>query len=245
MREVLYTSVRRTAGLVFFLSVVASFSRAETSVFRLAMSPANEVPAITGLNASATATLILHINRDATGNISSGAVDFDVTYQFPGSVTLTGLHIHNARAGVNGAVVISSRMSTFTDADGSGNIFRRTEIVSTDAAGLRALQGVLATPHLYYVNLHSSVYPGGVVRAQLAAEQAVFRVPLSPASEVPPVTELTAAGAAKITFQLTRDSAGTVTSATVDFEVDYKFPGAPGSRRPRCASSFLRGEAAL
>lgn len=220
MNTAVYTSVRKPAIFLFFLWAATGLLRAETSVFRLVMTPANEVPTITGFNASASATITLHIDRDATGNISSGAVDFDLTYQFPGSVTLTGLHIHNAPAGVSGAVVISSRMPTFTDADGSGSIFRRTEIPSTDAAGLRALQGILARPELYYVNLHSSVYPGGAVRAQMAAEQLVFRVPLSPASEVPPVTGVTTSGGAIIRLHLTRNGAGALTAAAVAFRRD-------------------------
>jgi hypothetical protein len=48
-----------------------------------------------------------------------------------------------------------------------------------------------------------------------------FTAALSPANEVPPVTNENAgaSGAATITFNLTRDAAGTILSGTVDFNV--------------------------
>lgn len=47
---------------------VSAFAQsAETAVFVAALSPANEVPAITGYDASGTAVLYAHVMRNAQG----------------------------------------------------------------------------------------------------------------------------------------------------------------------------------
>ncbi|MBI3940670.1 MAG: CHRD domain-containing protein, partial [Acidobacteria bacterium] len=87
--------------------------------------------------------------------------------------TLNGLHIHNAPVGVDGPVLIDSGIgggaSSVTDDDGAGVLFRRASIApgSTDALG--ALDAMSKNPELFYVNLHSTIHPGGAVRAQLAS----------------------------------------------------------------------------
>jgi hypothetical protein len=56
----------------------------------------------------------------------------------------------------------------------------------------------------------------------------VFTAQLSPANEVPPVgnAESTGRGAVQITFNVTRDSAGAISSGTVDFHFQVNgFPG--------------------
>ena len=52
-------------------------------------------------------------------------------------------------------------------------------------------------------------------------ETIVFTAQLSPANEVPPVTnaESTGSGTATIEFELTRNAAGTITAATANFQV--------------------------
>ena len=74
---------------------------AETIPFRAVMLPSNEVPAIP-INASGAATILLHVVRDAQGQVISASTDFNVSYQFPGEIRFTGLHIHKGRAGENG-----------------------------------------------------------------------------------------------------------------------------------------------
>ena len=59
---------------------------AETIPFRVVLSPKNELPAA-DLNASGTATLWVHILRDAGGQVVAGSVDFKVRYQFSGETT--------------------------------------------------------------------------------------------------------------------------------------------------------------
>lgn len=61
----------------------------------------------------------------------------------------------------------------------------------------------------------------------------VYTVPLSAANEVPPISnaEAGATGTATITFHVTRDTAGTITAATVDFAVALaNFPAGSTAR---------------
>lgn len=140
----------------------------ETIFLRGDQSPANEVPAVTGVTASGRATINLHVNRDGSGEVVSGTVDFDIDYTFGSSVTVTGLHIHDGAAGVNGPVVIPTDINSTTNAiaaQGSGNIFKTVSVTGGNA--LTALRGVVVNPANYYVNLHTSVNPGGLMRDQL------------------------------------------------------------------------------
>jgi uncharacterized protein (TIGR03437 family) len=65
--------------------------------------------------------------------------------------------------------------------------------------------------------------------AGLACAQTVetipFRAVLSPANEVPAITDLSASGAGTIWLHVVRDAGGQIVSGSVDFNVDYSFPG--------------------
>ncbi|MCC6537142.1 MAG: hypothetical protein IT162_06305, partial [Bryobacterales bacterium] len=60
-----FPSLRLT--LLFAAALSAAAQSAETRIFRAVLSPANEVPAITGYNATGAATITAHIVRDAAG----------------------------------------------------------------------------------------------------------------------------------------------------------------------------------
>ncbi len=137
---------------------------AAVKVFDLRLTPKQEVPRISGLRAGARGSLTLDVTRDASGAITAGEVVFYFNYDFPGSVTIIGLHVHKAARGVNGPIVVDSGTASFTDADGDGNV---TAIVTGVSPTL--LQAILTTPRDYYVNLHTSVNPGGAIRDQLHA----------------------------------------------------------------------------
>ncbi len=132
-----------------------------TPVFKLNLKPSQEVPPIKGLKADARGSVTFDLERSGAGAITSGEVVFYFNYAFPGSVTITGLHIHQAAKGVNGLVVVSSGVAPFTDADGQGNI--TTVVTATPAT----LQAILDSPRGYYVNLHTSVNSGGALREQM------------------------------------------------------------------------------
>jgi CHRD domain len=135
---------------------------AAVTVFDLRLEPKQEVPRIQGLRAHADGNLTLDVTRDSSGAITSGEAVFYFNYDFPGSVTVTGLHVHQAAKRANGPIVIDSGIASFTDADGDGNV---TAVVTSVSPTL--LQAILTRPRDYYVNLHTSVNPAGALRDQL------------------------------------------------------------------------------
>ena len=138
----------------------------ETQAGTVALSAANEVPPVAGSNATGTATITVNPTRDATGNITGGAVTFTVTFNFPGGVTITGLHIHEAALGVNGAIVIDPGINTsnqIVSSTGTGTIN-----LTLQRANISVLQRFIANPSGFYVNLHTTVSPGGAIRGQLS-----------------------------------------------------------------------------
>jgi hypothetical protein len=133
-----------------------------TPVFKLHLKPNQEVPPIKGLKADAVGSVTFDLERSAAGVITSGEVIFYFNYSFPGPVTITGLHIHQGAKGVNGPIVVSSNIATFTDADGQGNV---TAVVTGTSSS--TLQAILDNPRNYYVNLHTSVNTDGAMREQM------------------------------------------------------------------------------
>src|SRR6185369_12304252 len=99
-------------------------------------------------------------------------------YRIPPGSTITGLHIHNAATGANGPVVIDSGINNSTrsiaTASGRGNVFRIADIPSTDSAGLAALTGIMTDPTQFYVNIHSTAFPTGLMRGQLSRDTYAF-----------------------------------------------------------------------
>src|SRR5438477_7154565 len=98
------TSMNRLIAVLVFSAAVFA-DTAETVYFRGVMLPSNEVPAV-NVTATGNATIIAHLVRDDSGKITSAAVDFNVNFAFSGPITLTGLHIHAAPAGVNGSITV-------------------------------------------------------------------------------------------------------------------------------------------
>ena len=146
-------------------------SLTETLSTTVAMTTAQEVPPIAGLDASGVGTLTFNPTRNAQGVINGGNVTFTVDYNFPGAINITGLHIHEQVAGQNGSVVINTAVggtaNTIVSATGKG--FLSYTVPINTAATIGALTRCLANPVGFYVNLHTSVNPGGAIRGQLTA----------------------------------------------------------------------------
>src|SRR5262249_4007301 len=154
------------------------------------MTQAEEVPP-TGAPGTADSMTYVRLDRDSTGNVVSGAVSFNVNYSMGTAQTFSGLHIHNAKIGVNGAVVINSQISgtntVVTNAGGFGSINREISISATDPA-FDYMRGLVENPENYYINIHTTPqFPGGIIRSQLAKETYHFKTNMTTANEVPPV----------------------------------------------------------
>ena len=209
-------------GLAMVSPVLSQSS--QTFYVKAKMSPDNENPAITTSSATGSARARVTVNRDAGGTITSGVVIFDVSYQFGRSVTLTGFHIHDGAVGVNGPVVINSGLTSTPEPDGTGSLSFTTPSLTT-AAQLAALTGLVATPHLYYINLHTTDNPGGEIRGQCTSETFFYKATMLSSNEVPPIAGLNASASVLVTLDVTRDSSsGAITSGAIMFDASYQFP---------------------
>jgi len=198
-------------------------------MFIAAMSTDNEIPAITAISASGTCAFYVHTVKDSSGQIISGSIDFAANYTFPSQVTFTGWHIHTGDATVNGPVTINTGIagaarSVDSDPSGKGSLRRTADILPTDTAGLAALRGLFTNPAGYYVNMHTTVYAGGVIRGQLRkAESVTLLGMMSSKNEVPAISQ-TATGIVAITAIRAFDPKGKLAAGQVNFDVDYSLP---------------------
>jgi hypothetical protein len=229
--------MRETMYKVFFVALVCWLSIStvwadtqDTAVFTGTMLPSNEVPPVTAAGTSGLVTVTVRVTRDATGNVNAATVVFDLNYTVGAATTFTGFHIHNAPAGVNGSVVIDTGLSannSVSVAAGSGRLVRTVNYTTANAAQLASVTGLLATPENYYVNIHSTTNPGGLMRLQLQRNFTFFRPALSPLQENPPLPNLDAEAAALIEVRVNRDpTTGAIVSGVVTFDVDYRFANA-------------------
>jgi uncharacterized protein (TIGR03437 family) len=135
--------------------------------FQVSLTPANEVPAITGSTAIAAGDLQVFTVRNPDATVAAGVMIFDVNTQFPTGTSVGATHMHDGAAGANGPVTIDSALKSAPILlnDGTGNIYR----VVTVAAGqsLASLNDLMINPELHYWNMHTADSPGGLVRAQL------------------------------------------------------------------------------
>jgi len=140
--------------------------------FTAALSPANEVPAIVGAEASGTgnATVTLVTTKDAAGNVTSATATFVVNLSgFPAGTPINIAHIHEAPAGAIGSVVVNSLLTAGTvvlGANGAGTFTASN--LTVDAA---LANRILTNPAGFYFNVHSTLNPGGVARGQLVKVQ--------------------------------------------------------------------------
>ncbi|MFM2124048.1 MAG: hypothetical protein RL328_499, partial [Acidobacteriota bacterium] len=142
------------------------------NTYPVTLSPANEVPAVSGLDASAVGSVTVYSSRNS-GIATAATVLFDVNFNFPANTAFTGMHIHNGFAGANGGIAIDSALpGPITDADGVGNLFRIADASSLNQPVLTAVQGILSNPSVYYLNVHTSANPSGAARGQLGAAPA-------------------------------------------------------------------------
>lgn len=140
-------------------------------VFTADLKPSNEVPPIANAEAtcSGKGTFTLNTTKDASGNITAATAQFetDVT-GCPADTKINIGHIHKGAAGANGGVVINSGLAAgeLVLTAGAGKI-NKTQNTVTDLA---AVTDIIANPSGYYMNWHSTLNPGGILRGQLVKQ---------------------------------------------------------------------------
>jgi hypothetical protein len=136
-------------------------------VFTADLKPSNEVPPIANAEASCSGkgTFTLNTTKDAAGTITAANAVFetDVT-GCPADTKINIGHIHKAAAGANGSVVVNSGLAAgeLTLTSGAGKINKTTATVDAALA-----TDIIANPSGYYMNWHSTLNPGGILRGQL------------------------------------------------------------------------------
>jgi hypothetical protein len=139
-----------------------------TPTFAMSLLSSNEVPPVTGVEASCAGTVQIQLNltRDAAQVITAATVDFTGTITgCPADTNITAGHIHEAPAGQNAGFAINTGITSGSVplTNGSGS-FTRNGISTTD---LVLVQRMIDSPSGFYFNLHSTRNAGGVIRAQL------------------------------------------------------------------------------
>jgi hypothetical protein len=176
--EVLSMQRMAAAALVVFLGVTGVAcdddptgpSGDNTVRFTSTLLPANEVPPITGPEASGngTATITLNLTRDSAGNIVAATADFSVTLNgFPANTPVTAAHIHPGAAGATGSPLVNMGLGVneVVLANGSGT-FSKTGVSVTAGDA----QSIINSPASFYFNVHSTLNPGGFARGQLVRQ---------------------------------------------------------------------------
>ena len=136
-------------------------------VFTADLKPSNEVPPITTAEAtcSGKGTFTLNTTKDASGTITGASAVFDTDITgCPADTKINIGHIHKAAAGANGSVVVNSGLAAgeLTLVNGAGKINKTTPTVEAALA-----TDIIANPSSYYMNWHSTLAPGGILRGQL------------------------------------------------------------------------------
>jgi hypothetical protein len=139
-----------------------------TSTFTVPLLAANEVPAITNADASASGTAIISITatKDGSGTITSATANFQISVTgFPDGTRVTDAHIHNGAAGNNAGVYVSVGLGSgeLAIANGSGSITKNGINVPADRAA-----AILGNRAGHYLNVHTALNPGGAIRGQLS-----------------------------------------------------------------------------
>ena len=139
----------------------------ETVTFLAQLSPANEIPPVTGAEArgSGTARIEFRLERDSANAITDAEADFQVTLAgFPPNTALTMAHIHIGEADDVGDVVVNTDLAAGQVTLTTGTATFVKEDINVPPA--LATQ-ILNAPDDYYFNVHTTLNPSGVARGQL------------------------------------------------------------------------------
>jgi len=107
-----------------------------------------------------SASFTFQINDPLDATTAGADVCWDITYS-----NLTGVpvaaHIHQGAAGVNGGIVIPAPATSFTGLTATG---------TTGCVGVSGVtaQAIVDNPAGFYANVHTTDFPNGAIRGQLA-----------------------------------------------------------------------------
>lgn len=135
-----------TASLIGLLVIVAGCYHAGPTSLSATLTGAAEAPSPGDTDGSGTAKI--------TVDEGKSEVCWEITVQ--NIEPATASHIHRARAGVAGPVIIT--LSPPTSGSSSGCTGVNKELAAE----------LLNTPAEFYVNVHNEDFPGGAVRGQLS-----------------------------------------------------------------------------
>ena len=194
------------------------------------MSAATEVPPVSA-NATGNALVIAFATLNSSGGLTSGSTYMETTYTIVGETgTFTGFHIHPGAAGTTGPATISSGIPSATPIDSSGSGLVGpfyTELDLTNSVMVGCFLNLFANPQADYINIHTNLHPGGIMRAQLrTADTMTFPITLDSANEVPNTVSFKGTAPTLITLHTIRNEDGTVAAGSVFFDVNYRFAGA-------------------
>jgi CHRD domain-containing protein len=134
------------------------------NTFKAELKSSNENPPISSLPDAAKAAEAT-CSGTATVTFTATTAKFDVSITgCPAGTAINIGHIHEGAVGVNGGVKIDSTLKAGDIALTNGAVtFSRTN----SAADPALVTAVMANPAGYYVNFHSALNTGGVIRGQL------------------------------------------------------------------------------
>ncbi|MBS1860005.1 MAG: CHRD domain-containing protein [Acidobacteria bacterium] len=190
------------------------------------MDSAQAIPAPAS-TAAGLAQVVAIGTRDASGKWTSGEVYLSATCSSNDSSLFTGFQVHPGAAGATGAAAISATLFPGLAPDYQGRATLGpyyTEISTTTAAQLAGFAGLFSSPATQYIDIRTAANPGGLLRGQLHATDAMrFPLPLDSANELHP-TSVRAVAPSAFTLYTMRNEDGSIAAATLLSDIDYRFP---------------------
>ena len=143
----------------------------QSMYYQFFMYPFNEVPPVevSGDFAYADAEVHIHAVRDRnTHELTEAWVNFHIEYFFDLPQNLVEMDIHKGKFFENGPVVIDAGVTPVDDAR-VGELWSQVEV--TDPEGLAVIEGIFGDSQAFYLNIHTTEFPGGVVRGDLQTKE--------------------------------------------------------------------------
>lgn len=150
------TNITPTPNQTPSLSLALGSDAAPPTVFNAQLRAENEP------NGTSTSTSKGHAQVMV---LADGTIEFSFTVNNKSGETYTRAHIHKAAAGVNGPIHWDFLEAGNPVASLSDQPSQLRGVARARAAAV--LADLLANPDQYYVNVHSTVFPGGAMRGQL------------------------------------------------------------------------------